>query len=329
MAQGNTDHFKVQYKDAVTHLAGFLRKSMLYDIMEKDSKKGEVVFLDSFAPNDEADSTALTSADYYRKDYEDIGSPTLADWTRIQTPHKEVTRARTLLTPLHNETGHTFRSTDEVAINGNENSRVLKELMGTMKKKRDQIILNALFAHNVSRGKDSAAAANVAFPTDQEVPVADGILDKEVINEVKTKFENNYIDDDEKIYMIISPDQKQNLIDNSGNTIHNRDFVTPEQYFQKGTLPDIYGCHLIVHPLLKVGRGYEVDGDGNGSWSAGRACAFTSKWGCFNQFDALTTEMDKAPTQRFQMILYLNEMINAARVDDKRVVHIQFGTQAP
>jgi hypothetical protein len=85
---------------------------------------------------------------------------------------------------------------------------------------------------------------------------------------------------------------------------------------------------MIVHPELKVGRGYEVDGDGNGSWSGGRAVAFTKKWGCLNQFEGLSSAIGPDIGERNQIKLYMSEMINAAREDDKRVCHIQFGTQS-
>jgi len=331
MALSFDTHHKIQYKDSVTHLAGELRESALYQYMQKEAKKGEAVFIDSIVANDEATSTLTSDIDAnYRKGYEG-GAKDHAAWENIHTPHMEVTRERTMLLPFLNEIGHTFRSLDDVLANRSEQSYVLKELMGRMAKRKERVILDALFQHTVQRGKDTGSVAPVTFPTSQEITVPDGILDKEIINEVKTLFEDNYIGsvgEDEPIMMVISPEQKQALIDNSGDTLHNRDFISASGHFEGGSLPNIYGVHLIVHPELKVGRGYEVDGDGGGSWSAGRAVAFTSKWGCFNQFDGLKTQIDKDAGERFQYKLYIDEMINAVRVDDKRIAHIQFGTQA-
>ena len=71
-----------------------------------------------------------------------------------------------------------------------------------------------------------------------------------------------------------------------------------------------------------------MDGDGNGTWWGGRPVAFTKKWVCLNQFEGLTSAIAPDIGERNQIKLYMSEMINAAREDDKRVVHIQFGTQA-
>lgn len=326
------EHHKVQYKDSVLHLAGELRESALYKYMMKDSKKGEAVFIDSIVADDEATSNATGDIDAnYRKGYEQ-GTANHANFMLTQTPHMEVERQRTLLTPFLNEIGHTFRSLDDVLANRSEQSYVLKELMGRMAKRKERTILNALLANSVQRGKDQGSLSTVVFPTAQEIPVSDDVFDKEVVNEVKNLFEDNYIGsvgEDEPIMMIISPEKKRQLISNSGDTLHNKDFISSAGHFEGATLPNIYGVHMIVHPELATGRGYDVDGDGNGTWSGGRAVAFTPKWGCFNQFDGLSSQIDKDPGERFQYKLYIQEMINAVRVDDKRIAHIQFGTQAP
>jgi len=280
MAQEFDEHWKVQYRDNITLLSGELRESAAYKYMEKDSKRGEIVFLDSMVEDDEATSTALTDATYYRKNYETIGSPTLADYTNIKTPHMEVIRERTMLTPFHNEYGYTFRSIDEVAENRMEKSRIIQMSMGRMMKRRERVIMDALFQDSVQRGKDQGVVTPVALPGSQKVTEASGLLDKDVINEVKQKFEDNYIGavgEDEPIFMFISPEQKKNLIEQSGDVLHNKDFISSSGHFEGATIPNVYGVHLIVHPLLALGRGYETDGDGAGDWSGGRAVAFTPK----------------------------------------------------
>lgn len=331
MPQVFDDNWKVQYRDNITTLAGELRESAAYKYMEKESKRGEIVFLDSMVEDQEATSTSLENAEYYRKNYDQIGSPTLGDWTNIKTPHMEVKRERTMLTPFHNEYGYTFRSIDEVAENRMEKSRVIQFAMNRMMKRREIVIMDALFQDSVMRGKDQSVVSAVALPGSQKITEASGLLDKDVINEVKQKYEDNYIGavgEDEPIFMFISPEQKKNLIEQSGDVLHNKDFISSSGHFEGATIPNVYGVHLIVHPLLARGRGYEVDGDGGGTWSGGRAVAFTPKWGCFNQFDGLSSDLDKDPGERFQYKLYCDEMINAARVDDKRIVHLRFGTQA-
>lgn len=304
---------------------------MLDQYIEKDNQQGEVIFLDSFVADDEATSGLVTGLDAnYRKGYEQ-GTANHANFMLTQTPHMEISRFRTQLVPILNEAGHTFRSLDKALANQTEDSKVLISLTGRMAKKKERIILDALFAFQVSRGKTEGVAVPVDFPTAQEITVSGGELDKDVCNDIKTKFEENYIGsvgEDEDIMMLISPQQKNFLISNSGGVLHSSDFIGANGHFQGGTLPDVYGVHMIVHPELTQGRGYEVDGDGNGTWSGGRAVAFTKKWGCLNQFAGMTSAIAPDIGERNQIKLYMSEMLNAAREDDKRVVHIQFGSQA-
>ena len=331
MALTFDEHNKVRYRNSILHLSGELRKSMLEQYVEKDNQQGEIIFLDSVVADDEANSGLVTGLDAnYRKGYEQ-GTANHVNFMLTQTPHMEIARTRTQLFPILNDIGHTFRSLDKALANQNESSKVLIELTGRMAKRKERIILDALFAFQVTRGKDQVAAAPVDFPAAQEINVTSGELDKDVCNDIKTKFEENYIGSvgvDESIMMLISPQQKNFLIANSGGVLHSKDFISANGHFEGGTLPDVYGVHMIVHPELTQGRGYEVDGDGNGTWSGGRAVAFTKKWGCFNQFEGLESNIDRDPGERFQMKLYISEMINAAREDDKRVVHVQFGSQA-
>jgi len=324
-------HNQVRYRDSIKNLAGELTKSMLEQYVEKDNQQGEVIFLDSFVADDEATSGLVTGLDAnYRKGYEQ-GTANHANFMLTQTPHMEIARTRTQLVPILNEAGHTFRSIDKALANQTEDSKVLISLTGRMAKRKERILLDALFAFQASRGKNEGVAAPVDFPGTQEITVASGELDKDVCNDIKTKFEDNYIGavgEDEELMMLISPQQKNFLIANSGGVLHSKDFISSNGHFEGGTLPDVYGVHMIVHPELKVGRGYEVDGDGNGTWSGGRAVAFTKKWGCLNQFEGLSSVIAPDIGERNQLKLYMSEMINAAREDDKRVVHIQFGSQA-
>ena len=302
-------HNQVRYRDSILHLAGELTKSMLEQYVEKDNQQGEVIFLDSFVADDEANSDLVTNLDpNYRKGYEQ-GSATHVNFMLTQTPHMEILRTRTQLVPILNEAGHTFRSLDKALANQTEDSKVLISLTGRMAKKKERIILDALFAFQASRGKNEGVAAPVDFPQTQEIPVTGGELDKDVCNDIKTKFEENYIGavgEDEAIMMLISPQQKNNLIANSGGVLHSKDFISSSGHFEGGTLPDVYGVHMIVHPELSIGRGYEVDGDGNGTWSGGRAVAFTKQWGCLNQFEGLTSAISPDIGERNQIKLYMS-----------------------
>lgn len=305
-------HYKVMYSDAVKDLAGFQRQSLLKALVEHESKKGEVVFLDAVSPEDEATLTAMSSLKS-RKTFEalDAGAQTLAEWIAIQTPHMEILRQRTLCYPFENIWSHWFRKEDEIAELADPQGKTLRQGNKRIVRKQDLIILNALFADVVSRGKDTAGAADVTFPVAQYVNVSDGVFDKEVCSEIKRIFEENYVGD-ERIICVISPTAKKELIDNSGDKIHSSDFVTPQGYFERGELPDVYGVHCLVHPQINeqaTTQGWEdVFG------------AFSMEGLVYNQFEAMEAPVDQSIAHKNQYIAMMREFIGAARCDDKRVI---------
>lgn len=315
-------HYRVEYADAVRQLAGFQYQAKLPTLVDQDSKQGEAVFFDTMAPLDAATLELMTAGNRYRKEYEAIGSPVLSDLENILTPHMEVTRDRTIVYPYRNEIGHTFRTPDEIAQNSNPTSRTLKNLMSRINVQRDNLVLTALNEMDVSRGKDQGSLSTDSLPAGQQLNITDGQMDKEVLNEVRSIFEDNYIED-EQICMIITPTMKKELIDNSGATIHSSDFVYANQLhnFEKGQLPEIYGITLIVHPLAS-----SYNTSNSLTWDSGVAHAFCKSGIVYNTFRGLETKIDELPSQRFQTGLYISEFVACKRLDDKKVLHVQMGT---
>lgn len=302
-------YWRSLYSDALLDLCGFQNRSLLKEYVSKESKGGDAVFFDEMSPSDDATVTTLSGSTHYRKDFESIVSPALSDWLAIQTPQTDITRQRTLCLPSEIAAGYTFRDKDEVAQGWSEESDVIRNIKRQIVKQEDTIILNALFASTQQRGKDQASLTAVSFPAGQTVSVS-GTLTKEDINEVKKVFEDNYCYD-EPIFMGITPKMKKDLIDNSGDKIHSKDFVDARNYFEKGELPDVYGVHLIVHPLISSYAG---------GFTNGRAVAWTPSAIKYNQSREMRVEMDQIPSQRFQVGLFMNEFVGACRRDDKRVV---------
>jgi hypothetical protein len=298
------------YGDSIKDLAGHKIKSLLKETVTKAAKKGEAVFFDSVEPSDDVTETALASINSTRKDYEDIGAPVLADLTNILTPHMEISRQRTICTPKQLIAGHTFRDFDEIALNHSESSIVNRQLMKKMVAKEDKLIYDALFAANVSRGKDSGSLAAVPFPAAQSLAniTAWTGLTKDTFAEIRERFETNYAGND-KIFCVVSPTAKFNLIKNSGDKLHSSDFVNAK-HFESGDLPDIYGVHVICDPQI---TGYGTD-DAIVAWSEE---AIT-----FNQSKALDVNLAQDPTQQFNWVLQIRQYANAVRVDDKKVVKI-------
>jgi len=251
----------------------------------------------------------------HRADFEAIGVPALADWLAIQTPHMDVELDKVLCSPYENIWAHTFRNIDEIAENANSESIKLKQGMKRIWRREDQWILDALSRPTEQRGKDPASAAAIAFPVAQQINEADGIFDTETISTIAKLFENNY-KTDEKIYCIISPTAKKNLIDSSGGTIHSSDFVDGTRYFMNGDLPEIYGVHFIVHPLVSEYSATYPDA----------FFAYCSSAICYNQFDPLQTKLDEDPSKKFNIVLQIREYIGACRIDDLGVVQGTLGT---
>lgn len=310
----DTDFYRSMYSDSMLDLAGFQKKSLLKELVSRDSKQGEAAWFDAISPDDEAAATLLSAADGYRKDYEQIGAPTIADWVNIQTPHTEIAKERTLCLPTIIETGYTFKSPDAVAQGWKEDSDVMRQLNKRTVKQEDNLILASLFAATQARGKDQASLANVAFPAGQILSPTT-TLTKEIINAVRTKFEQNYCDDEE-IFLGITPEMKQNLIDTDVDHIHNSDFVTHKGYFEKGLLPDIFGVHLVVHQLITAYPGTTTNNQ----------CVAWARDGImYNSFRGKEVALDNAITQKNQSIFYCSEFAGACRRDDSRVVSVQMG----
>jgi len=308
-------HWKVQYGDIIRELAGFQTKSLLKEFMDKESKRGELALFDTIAPSDEAEFNLMSSDTNFRADFEAIGSPVLADWLALQTPHMDVAQDKVLLSPYENIWAHWFRNIDEIAENANTESIKLKQGMKQIFKKQDTWLLDALSRATEQRGKDAASASAIAFPAGQQINEADGAFDLETITAIREKFEGNYLGD-EPIYCVISPAAKKSLIDSSNSTLNSTDFVDSTSYFMEGKLPDVYGVHMIVHPLVTSFAGSYDDA----------FFAWCPQAIIYNQFDALDTKMDEVASQKFNTVLQVREYIGACRVDDLGVVQGTLGT---
>lgn len=312
----NNTHWKTMYGDIVERLAGYQKRSLLAALFGSANKKGDLVMFDSIEPDDDVTSTAMTSDDKHRMDYEDIAVPELQDWVDLHTPHMDVTKSRTVCSPYKNEFGHTFRDIDEVAENASDHSDVLSLGMSRMMRQTDVQILNALFASTQLRGKDQSALSAVAFPAAQQITnITDGIFDLQVVTTIKKMFEDQYVEDDERIICLLSPAAKKSFTD-ANPTIKSKDFIDRSSFFAEGKLPDIEGVSFLTHPLVSAYKGNYSDA----------FVAFTMRAGKLNRFKSIETAMDQAINQRNQWILYICEMIGACRTDDKRVVQGFLGT---
>lgn len=307
-------HWKVVYGDKIKELAGFQNRSILKELVEKDAKRGEIALFDTIAPADEADFNEMATDTNFRADFETIATPVLDDWLALQTPHMDVALDKVLCAPYENIWAHWFRNVDEIAENANTDSIKLKQGMKRIFRRQDQWILDALSRATEQRGKDAGSAVAVPFPAGQQLNVASGNFTKEVCASILRIFENNY-KEDEPIYCVISPSAKETLINQSGSTIHSSDFVDMKG-LQSGNIPNIYGVHIIVHPLVT-----DYSGAYDDAFFAWCPSAIT-----YNQFDPLKTDMEEVASQKFNTVLQVREYIGACRIDDLGVIQGTLGT---
>jgi hypothetical protein len=308
------EHYKVMYADAVHELVGSQERSLLKEFVARQSKQGEIVFLDAIAPDDDARTQAIADTKT-RERYEAIDDADIDDWLDLQTPHMQIYRERTAVTPVCIDWGHHFNKENELQLLGDPKSQTLRQAMKRIWKSEDALILGALSAASVTRGKDAANLSTVNLPDTQKLVIdsgagADGTEDvtsisKDLFAHIKQKFEEKFLFD-ERIFLVMNPLHKRLLIENSGDKIHNADFVEKRGYFEKGLLPDIYGVHILVHPAVPNNRMYAWNPDGI----------------VWNQWDPLKTNLGVSPEQRFHWVAYMEQYANTVRVDDGLVIQI-------
>lgn len=304
-------HHKQMYADAVRDLAGSPKRSLLKDLCSKENKRGEAVFIDSVGASEDADVSALSAA----KSRANAGVATYDDFLALQTPHKDITRQRTLITPRILEWGHTMDSVDKINEVTDPQSRILQKGMETFWIQQDIMVLNALMATAVMRGK--TGVTSTAMPAGQILAAlaTQSAFVLTVISSIKQKFEAKYYTG--PIYCAIPTTVKKVMIDTADNKLTNKDFVDSGRYFTNFELPSIYGVTFIPHPYLDTARN-------NGTNTLCRYFAWAPEALVWNQFEGMVTELGVAPTQKFNVIAYQKEIANCVRVDDNLVVQGSF-----
>jgi len=307
------EHYKEAFSDAVLELAGSQKRSLLKELVGHESKKGEAVFLDAIGPDDDADTTLL-SATKNRERYEEIESPDLDDWLDLQTPHMNMNKQRTLCLPRRIDWGFHFNKENEIAEIADSKSNTLRGGMARVWKGEDALVLTALSAATVSRGRNLGALSSVSMPASQQITITTGEavedIEKNMFALILEKFEEQYTAN-ERVFVAMSPAAKRRLIMNSGDKLESKDFITSVRTLETGQLPDIYGAHAVVVPALKVTEGEDET-----------IYAWTEFGVTWNLFDPFIQEIGKSADQRFHWVAYMEEFAGCVRVDDLRCLQI-------
>ena len=285
---------------------------MLKQFVTHKSEPGEVVYLDGIAPSDAVTKTAIASQPTVEK-YNALETPDIDDLTDLRTPFKKVTKQRTLCFPTILEWGHSIDDTTKIAEMTDPTNAIFQAGMSTFFTGEDELIIAALAAATVTRGKNSGNTSAISFPAGQKLTLDATNTDNvntDVFADILEIIRQNYIKA-ELVVMAVSPWFASTLIKKSGGTITSKDFVDSGRFFATGELPDIYGVRVIVHPLLQTTTVTDE-----------YAYAWTPMGLTYNQFKPLSKRMGEDPSERFELKTYVNEAVGVARVDDKRVIQI-------
>lgn len=339
----NAQFFRAGFADAIQQLAGDPDRSLLKALVTPSAKLGEIVYVDGMKSSDAAVVTAINDTKT-RERFEAKADPTnvgnapgsiysesvvdsiydsagslygsYTEFLALQTPHMAVTRQRSLVQNNRIEWGHTFTEESEILEALDLSSNVLRAGMSTIWAKEDAAIIAALNAATVTRQKsDGSGTETVSMPASQAFDVVYGTapqpnITTKVFAKILQRFERVYLR--EPIFLVCSPFFKRMVIENSGGTIHSKDFVDSSTYFNGGQLPDIYGVRCIVHPQL------EVADESTDEY----AYAFTKSGITWNEWKPLTTQIGEAASQRFAKIFWVREWGGAVRSDDYRCLKI-------
>lgn len=238
---------------------------------------------------------------------ENAANNTLANYQATLTPHDEVGRVRSWYEGEELELGYEFDKVEQIEEQLSARSGVISQLRKEYYLQRNAKVIQALTASTVKRGRRVTATSDVLFPEEQTVvfPVVSTVptLGLEVLNSVREKFLTNFIE--EPVFTLINPRHQSQLINADGDKLHSRDFVTSEEYFASGTLPQVYGHHIIPHPQMPVGTmvSWVPDAIEFGVW--------------LDHFMRLAEN----PGKKYNLTLFMLQIIGAVRADDRGVVH--------
>lgn len=316
-------HHVVAYNRNVQQLAGYQFESVVAPLFRQERESGEVAFFDCIGQDKDGNNDGTTETQWADvpsyADFVNGGTGLLADYLATRTPHLEVEKTRSLVSPKQIEWGYSFRKKDQIAELTDPTSRTMRQGQGRMKTSIDRYALSALKAATVNRGKDAATAVPVTFPVDQVLNTETaGIYTVDDGARIAEKFENNYIDpSNEHIMALISPEMKRQMR-KANPEIRSRDFVDSYEIFKEFNLPKIDGITYICHPRVKA---YAADYD--------NVLAFTAEGIVWNEFDPIESFLDRDPSGRYEYQAYMRMFANAVRIDDKRVVWMEVATPAP
>ena len=169
----------------------------------------------------------------------------------------------------------------------------------------DDEIINAL-GGTAKTGKDGTTST--AFPSSQKIAVASsGLTIAKLVNAKKILDQNN-VDPSIKKYIVVSPEQIEDLLNNT--TVTSSDFNTVKALAQ-GDISSFVGFEFIVSNRLSV--------DGSGD----RLCyAFAQDGIKLAIGKDVMAKIDELPTKSYSTQVYYCSTFGATRMQEDKVVEI-------
>jgi len=316
----SNNHWKTHYQPITDILSGSYKAYDIYNLSKPYACTGRKDYIDGVLL-DGKDLTDIPTANLYTgKDYnaEAAAGKTFANWSKQFTPFMDVDRSRIAVTPKLIEAGSSFKHNEEdlMMAGANPESDVARNIIASFRRKKAIMFINALNAASVRESKvvknggtgEYEDIENAkAFPTAQKYTTKQaGYIAIEDLTALSTKTADN-MTDDEQWYLLISPTQKELMINNNIDHLFSKDFVTSGS-LEDARLPRFMNFIMIAHPLMNLP-------------------AFNKKFFAFTKdaiaqanFTGIDFNVGESTDRRFEKVIYYSQNLDFQRKDDGKVI---------
>jgi len=239
------------------------------------------------------------------------------DTEYVNTPHD-----RRRLQLRHFDVADLIDRKDKVQMLADPTNSYAKSQAMALGRRMDDSIIEAYFG-NANSGKTGATL--IPFPAAQEVSVefvesgadVDSGLTIAKLRRALNILESGEVDPEmEEIFIVVSPQQKQDLLATTEVTSH--DFNTVRALVN-GQIDTFMGFKFITSNRLQT----KTTTGAGGSITARRIPVYTKTGMLMTTAMDITVEIDRLPTKRFSVQVYAASSFGASRMEEARVVEIE------
>lgn len=319
-------HYAQQFNSAVIALAGGPDRSFLKEAIGfKSGVKGETDWLDAISPTGTAGAVTKVTSLTNRETYDKLASESQTAENFIAhnfTRNDSVNKFRTPIEPYEIDVSKWFAPQPAKFLELTDpTNRTLKALMSDFWYKIDQRIALALLKSSVTRkSTDNSTLHAITMPTGQILPdVTYKTADFKQFAAIKKRFQKAYVAG-QPIIWGMGPDYWEALINNSGDKLLNKDYVSSAAPFDSGELPKVFGITPLVHPIFEdtatlSALGLLAEGE------VALTAAWTQNGVIWDEWEGVMTDMSGPnPFMKRQSVALIHTDAEAERIDDRLVV---------